>query len=1156
MIKKFSLILLSILFLANTASAQGTYVWGGNTADWNTAGGWYSYTPPATVNPTANIPGNGDTIVVGYPAMSLAGTVTLKPSAMLNSNYLNAAISVGGDAELFITDRTDYTLDRYDFSENAYSAYHYRYYTAEALPFAIGTGVGQQGGISQTGGTVRLELGTFYLGGSPFAANDTTTLGVYNMSGGKLIMEYTSGDTYNTYENEYIDGKWHYLRNYYNTQYDNHTMLGSYGGIGMMNFSGTADAQLTKLSIGTYGGVGQMTVTGDAVVYVDQLGVGGDLTNSQYDPLLETMPGTGGTGRIYLESGSLSAGYLFLGGGGLGIVDMVGGELYSGMAFLGQGGGNAVFNQYGGDHTSEIMGVGVNLTELGGMIESGTAPNIPDHKDPNSPVSVYNQYGGTVTAMLAGAGVLANGAWIIGAEVPDGDPYAALSAQLGLPDGTLTVNIPATIDDPKVKAFAMLGGAQGVGQITLLKGEVDTAITGLGLLGGGAELNVYGGVYGKQVDGETGFQAVMDIINEGNFTADVGSVITVMGLAAGQGTLNVAGTGEYTALVNIFGLLDGKGTANVGPGGTFNSTLGLFGVLGEGTLNVAGGTVKFEEFTLAIPTETHVVSHYDEHNNWLYDETVVDKSMNIVVDGIVGAGIGGLGVDTAKLIAPLVQGLFGGDMGETLGKLEIDITASASPGVINVAAGSLSTDYMLLGGLGAEGTMNQTGGNFTANKDVYLAGTVSMPAFGELADSLIGSLEPEKDANGFYIVYNSYTGQPIDRDANGNFLDSSGNIIEKDQYGDYIYPAEGNNGSFYFSEPWFPTITYPEDFGPTKAEWNVAGGDAEVKGDVKMGVYFTLDQDEMDAINDPDNPATEIRAMNLVTTQNPADLNPDNPRAEMSAKLNIVDGKLKVDGDISVYSDADAEINIYGGKGELQVGSLNTKGYGDKIDLNFHIGEGGLSTIVVDNEADLSGENTVGMMGGFVNTTQTEYDVVTAGTLTHGESFVYTDNTPFDLQTSFIDNGGSTTVRLSWGNDVLDTVQGWDLIGIHSFGEDATQVVLRLESEDIRDENLVISFNGMTEELAPLLAEYLNAGLDGTGLMFQLYTPDSLVLSGDYFQNSLYTYFGFDLDAFNTAYGSLGADITLNNIMVPEPSSWAIMLLGTVAVLWMRRKRA
>lgn len=1118
-IKIFFQIFLALLS-ANTASAQGTYIWRGVTDDWNTSN-WL---------PTG-IPGKGDNAVIA------GGTVNLHPSTMLSNVYFNGGILLSGTGTLTVTtDRAGYTL----YQE--YKGYDYidRYYRDGGTPFAIGTGLGQQGGITQTGGTLNLHVGRFYIGGSPLAANDMTTAGQYKMTGGTLNApsEYLSSSWDSA---DGVDGTRY--NNYYDYN-DNHILVGNYGAVGLMDIGSTATANINMLSVGTYGGFGQLTVQGAANVDARTLVFGGELSID--DPLLKSSPRTGGTGRGHLISGTITTDALFMGGGGVGFFDMEGGELNAGYTLLGQGGGSAFFNQYGGDHNAMIMGVGVNLTHLYDIVDNGTMPKIPDYKDPNSPVSVYNQYGGTVTAMLAGAGVLANGAWIIGAPIP-ADPYADFNLPAGI-ENVVDFPNPAdytNIDAPKVKAFAMLGGAQGVGQITLLKGEVDTAITGLGLLGGGAELNVLGGVYGKRVDGVTAFEAVMDMLNTGDFTnVDVGSVITVMGVAAGQGTLNVAGGGEFNSLITGLGILDGKGVANIGPGGTLNSTIGLIGVLGEGTLNVAGGTAKFEEFRLTIP-------------GLVYDDVSGTSSdADIIVDGIVAAGVGGLGVDTLKLLPPLVQLLFGNGGNEALNNLHIDITASPSPGTINLSAGALSTDYMLLGGLGAEGTLNQTGGTFTANKDVYLAGTVGLPPIGELADSLLGSLVPAKDENGYYIVEYwdnvAYQYLPIPRDpATGAFLDGSGNVIQKNQYGEYYDPAYG-----YFTEPAFPEITYPADLGPTKAQWNVAGGSAEVGGDLKMGVYFTIDSEKMPDFNDPN--TTEFRAMDIVTTQDPTTLAEGNSTAGMSAKLNIIDGSLRVHGDISVYSDADAEINVFGGKGELQTGSLNAKGYvddngnGNKVNLNFHIGDDGVSTIHVDGVADTSGENTVGMWGGFVTTTQTEYDVVTAGTLTG--DFIFTDNTPFHLQTSYIDNGDSTTVRLSWGGGIAD-VDAWDLTGIHVFGEDAAQVVMRLSSETIRDENLVVSFNGLTEELAPLLAAYLSEGLAGSDMQFQLYTANSLVLSGDYFLDSPYTYFAWDLEGFNTMYGNLGANISLHSIMVPEPASWTIMLLGISVVLYLRRRK-
>lgn len=92
----------------------------------------------------------------------------------------------------------------------------------------------------------------------------------------------------------------------------------------------------------------------------------------------------------------------------------------------------------------------------------------------------------------------------------------------------------------------------------------------------------------------------------------------------------------------------------------------------------------------------------------------------------------------------------------------------------------------------------------------------------------------------------------------------------------------------------------------------------------------------------------------------------------------------------------------------------------------------------------------------------------------------------------------------------------------------------------------------LTPEVSGMLVDYLNQSMGDSGVIWQMYQQNSFAVNGNFFGGVGYSYFGWDLNDFNTQHGT---DIRLMSLEAPEPAAWAMMLAGCVEVLLLGRSR-
>ncbi len=220
----------------------------------------------------------------------------------------------------------------------------------------------------------------------------------------------------------------------------------------------------------------------------------------------------------------------------------------------------------------------------------------------------------------------------------------------------------------------------------------------------------------------------------------------------------------------------------------------------------------------------------------------------------------------------------------------------------------------------------------------------------------------------------------------------------------------------------------------------------------------------------------------------------------------------------------------------------------------FRVDGDGPSTIYIANTADVSKvpikvvDNT-----GFQAMRTDHWDLINAGSILN--TTTVTNQTVFqNLYQTRVSDNGKAIVRLEYTSNT----PVWKMWESPTYRfKDSQGVEIGLEKGSLRVEGeyayLEAIFKGVDDVgLAQLLANYLNDNME-TGLAFSVLSGNSLLLTGNYLGDVGYGYFGWDLSGFNNEYTANVSLLGFN--VVPEPATWAMLLLGAAGLVVLIRKR-
>lgn len=275
--------------------------------------------------------------------------------------------------------------------------------------------------------------------------------------------------------------------------------------------------------------------------------------------------------------------------------------------------------------------------------------------------------------------------------------------------------------------------------------------------------------------------------------------------------------------------------------------------------------------------------------------------------------------------------------------------------------------------------------------------------------------------------------------------------------------------------------------------------------------------------------------------------------------LNIIDGELNT---FAVGQD-------YGGPGNN--GSFNIIGSGSDIAMtwmsysnnapvgfrqmatNFYFDTGGISTIHVNGDADnsydamagLAGNHLISAYGFTLQSLSGRYDLIEiAAGGQFGDAFL-TDS-PFTVSTD------ATTVSVQFDDTKLDR---WNIATSIAFsGEEQLDGWLKIIKGSTAPEVIHGSLTGVSDEIAPVLSEFLSAGMGGLSILvtpgddgYYAVLPTGSLVDGEIF--------GWGLSAFNAVYGT---DVRLTGFdgpqPIPEPSTCFLLGTAVVGLLWYRKR--
>ena len=229
-------------------------------------------------------------------------------------------------------------------------------------------------------------------------------------------------------------------------------------------------------------------------------------------------------------------------------------------------------------------------------------------------------------------------------------------------------------------------------------------------------------------------------------------------------------------------------------------------------------------------------------------------------------------------------------------------------------------------------------------------------------------------------------------------------------------------------------------------------------------------------------------------------------------------------------------------------------GTGGALDVNYLLDSHGASTIFCDT-FDLGNSAPIDVnIPGFISLKTDTVDLVNSATGLRG--LTAKDNTPFRfVQATPKNDRGGETLQLTMTGDL----PSWNLTGVYYVpDEDQLSGAVKVYGQ----KNPLQAIFTNLEGLASLLCDYLNNAVVETGVQFSLLNESSLLLTGDYLNSDSFAWFGWDLSGFNADNDSSVYLRQFNlyerddrDLDVPEPATWALLLLGGGAMVVLRRRQ-
>ncbi len=455
---------------------------------------------------------------------------------------------------------------------------------------------------------------------------------------------------------------------------------------------------------------------------------------------------------------------------------------------------------------------------------------------------------------------------------------------------------------------------------------------------------------------------------------------------------------------------------------------------------------------------------------------------------------------------------------------EILVGQEAGTGTFELSGGTVQcSGAYTLGFINATGTATHTGGDLTAIAVLLapVSGTATLNLFGGTinATAAAGSVRLGYSGGGTFPSGSSTLNQT------GGTLNTVGSVII----------GEGTTSGHY-------------------AVYNMSGGVANIGGGVTVGlmdassVNYTNTTVEWNLSQKADVRVSGNVQIGSITYENPSAAN------TMTPIVNITDtALLKVQGAIT-GNGLDGRLNIIGSNATITGYEYNT-GTGS-LRTTYTMDRFGVSTIRLHNAAslndtaDLKDQFHVKMPGHFMSLQVDHLDLVSASVFANESMLSVNNTTPFDFIVTKPTEDAKRIVRLEFDPDG----PSWDLIGVHRVNGD-----LGLEKGSLRvygtETYLQVFFTNLTDRtLAEQLVAYLNAGMDNPGLYFQLVQDNSMLLNANYLNDDGYAYFGWDLTDFNLMHTGSAVHLLQFN-EVPEPGTWAMLLLGMAGLLGLMRKQ-
>lgn len=629
------------------------------------------------------------------------------------------------------------------------------------------------------------------------------------------------------------------------------------------------------------------------------------------------------------------------------------------------------------------------------------------------------------------------------------------------------------------------------------------------------------------------------------------------GTTAAPNSLRIGANGGTGTLIATSADIFTMGSLNVGEDGS-------------GTLNLTGsqveaGTMKVGAYSGSIAGVTAASGI----------ATMTGGTLMLMsgTEFMVGASTGMPGAGTATGTFTLNSGTVG-----LTGRVHIG-SGEGATGTLNINSGRFimshgeeySSDGFYLGEAGGSGTVNQRSGEVFAGGQLsigYLAGstgeyTIDSGSLTVADSSYVGyGGTGTLNVNGGTVDLNHYSVVGLDG-GTGTVNQAGGSVSIKNQL--IIGSGEGSKGIYNLKAGTVQTldgiIVGSEGSGiVNQTGGNVITNNVSImsNGSANKSVYNfsagTIQVATIDAIGSVINMyGGTLQASNHVWLTG---------TLENEAVMNLYGGTIETDMFNGAGGMDKAVLNIYGSKATISTIHFNDSS--DNLDLNYWLDRGGVTTAVATDTASLYGvsEIPINMDSGFMALGVDHIDLVSGKTLMgDGGNQVNTladiqntnavNNTPYTFDKAVGKDNGQTQLRYV----VNDTgVETWDLIGEFRFADGLghEKGVLKVEGNST---DLLAIFEGLEGDdgtLASKLVNYLNSTLD-TGTVFYLDpNNNNIILKAGYLGDAGYAYFGWDLTGFNPE----GSNVSLLGFNeIPEPATWAMMVLGALGLMLVRKRR-